>query len=774
MVDGGATTAALLEELKAARQEIANARSIADNSRDNIMRFDREFRHTFVNRAASDMAGFSAGETLGKTPREIGFPAALCDLWEAKIASVFDTGQSAEVEFDIELPGGKVWMDMRLHPELDADGHVCSVLAASRDITHRKRAEEALRQRTAELEALFGASPDLSFRLRADGTIVDFHAGRAADLYTTPDQFLGRRMQDVLPPDVGEQFVDTIGRAQAGSMVSMEYALVVPSGAKTFEARVMPLQDSELYVLVRDITERKLAEERASYERGLMQTLMSCIPDFVYFKDRDRRFVRASLAFCDLLQVGPEDIIGRRDEELFAPEVAELTADDDRRVIETGTPIVNKEECGGPVDGATQWVLTTKMPWYDDGGDIIGLYGISRNITDRKRAEQERRQLEAQLQQAQKLEGLGVLASGIAHDFNNLLVGIYGNMDLALREQQEGSSSLRYLADAKTAAGRAAELVGQMLTYAGKEKPNKENIDLSALVQEMAGLLETPVSKKTVFRLELAEDLLPAHADPTQIRQVVMNLITNAAQAIGEKSGEIVVGTEMAECDADLQQEIRPGVKLPSGAYIRLRVSDTGSGVDEETRSRIFDPFFTTKATGSGLGLSVVHGIVRSHLGVVEVDSEPGKGTQFTIMLPASHETTVQDAGPVSEDWRGSGTVLLVDDTEMVRVVVAEMLELSGFSVLMASDGNEAVALFRERCHEIDCILLDSKMPGMGGEETYDEIRRISESVPVILSSGQGAQESAEQFGDKGVAGFLRKPYEVADLQDMLRTVMGD
>jgi len=159
---------------------------------------------------------------------------------------------------------------------------------------------------------------------------------------------------------------------------------------------------------------------------------------------------------------------------------------------------------------------------------------------------------------------------------------------------------------------------------------------------------------------------------------------------------------------------------------------------------------------------------------VVEVDSEPGKGTQFTIMLPASHETTVQDAGPVSEDWRGSGTVLLVDDTEMVRVVVAEMLELSGFSVLMASDGNEAVALFRERCHEIDCILLDSKMPGMGGEETYDEIRRISESVPVILSSGQGAQESAEQFGDKGVAGFLRKPYEVADLQDMLRTVMGD
>ena len=340
MADEDKTTEQLLEELQAARQEIANARSLADNSRDNIMRYDRQLRHIFVNRAALEVTGISASEALGKTHRELGFPAALCDLWEARIASVFDTGESAQVEFDVELPGGKVWLDLRLHPELDADGGVCSVLAVSRDITDRKHAEESLRQRTAELEALFQASPDLSFRLSSDGTILDFHTGRASDLYTTPDKFLGRRMQDVLPADVGQQFQQAYEQALDGATVSLEYALAVPSGAKVFEARVIPLPDNQVYVLVRD-------------------------------------------------------------------------------------------------------------------------------ITDRKRAQEERSALEAQLQQAQRLEGLGVLASGIAHDFNNLLVGIYGNMDLALRGLEEGSSTLRYIANAKMAAKRAADLIGQMPALLG-------------------------------------------------------------------------------------------------------------------------------------------------------------------------------------------------------------------------------------------------------------------------------------------------------------------
>jgi signal transduction histidine kinase/ActR/RegA family two-component response regulator len=416
-------------------------------------------------------------------------------------------------------------------------------------------------------------------------------------------------------------------------------------------------------------------------------------------------------------------------------------------------------------------LLAHKSP----SGEVERFSTISIDITERKRAEEEKRGLERQVQQAQKLESLGILAGGIAHDFNNLLMVVLGHAELALKEISPMSPARGSITEITTAACRAADLCRQMLAYAGKASFALERVGLRELVEEMAHLLKTAISKKAILNLNLERGLPPIEADPSQIRQIVMNLIINASEAIGDRSGVITVSVGATRCDEEYLRKTELRNDLSPGLYVHLEVTDTGGGMDAETRSRIFEPFFTTKFTGRGLGLAAVLGIVRAHKGALKMYSEPGKETTFKVLFPALEDAGEEARTYVSSplaDWRGKGTILLVDDEESLIALGARMLEHLGFTVLTAADGQQAVNLYRERGKEIDLVLMDLTMPHMDGAEAFDELRRMNPEVRVVLASGYSHEDVASRFAGKGLDGLLPKPYTLAKLRESLAGLM--
>jgi len=426
-------------------------------------------------------------------------------------------------------------------------------------------------------------------------------------------------------------------------------------------------------------------------------------------------------------------------------------------------------------DGSVHWVASKGRAFYDEAsGKPVRMAGTALDITARRQAEEERLRVEKKLQDTQKLESLGILAGGIAHDFNNLLTGVIGNASLARMELPDSSPTLPYLRQIDEAAFRAADLCKQMLAYAGKGRFVIQDIDLSALIRETTHLLQCSIAKGVVLKFHLAHDLPAVSADATQLRQIVMNLVINASEAIGERSGTVTISTGLVRADRAYLDATLVAPELPAGDYVHLEVNDNGSGMTSDTISRIFDPFFTTKFTGRGLGLAAVLGIVRGHGGTLKVYSEPDKGTSFKILLPcgAAPATAPAVAASAGDLWRGSGTVLVVDDEETVRGTASRMLQAFGFNVITANDGREAVERFRTAPAEIRAVLLDLTMPHLDGEGTFRELRVLCPDVRVLLMSGFNEQEAITSFVGKGLAGFLQKPFRVETLRDRLREVL--
>jgi len=385
----------------------------------------------------------------------------------------------------------------------------------------------------------------------------------------------------------------------------------------------------------------------------------------------------------------------------------------------------------------------------------------------------ERRRLEAKLQQTQRLESLGVLAGGIAHDFNNLLMSVLGNASLARRVLPEGSPAHTRLRDVETAAQRASELTNDLLAYSGSGHVASETLALRDVVGELATLLETVVSKKATLVLEHAE---PAaiEADPGQLRQVIMNLITNASDALGDDSGTITLATGTRQLDDGFRSDAPASDALPPGRYAVLEVRDTGAGMDEETRGRVFDPFFTTKLTGRGLGMAAVLGIVRGHRGAIRIQSAPGRGTVATVLLPLSERPLVDAPSAVAgAPLAVRGAVLVVDDDRMVRTLLESVLREAGFEVITAADGESGLAQFAAHADRIQLVLLDMTMPRMGGREVVTAMRRRAPGARVVLMSGYSADSVARLTRMPGVR-FLKKPFRVEALFDELRALMGD
>jgi signal transduction histidine kinase/CheY-like chemotaxis protein len=391
----------------------------------------------------------------------------------------------------------------------------------------------------------------------------------------------------------------------------------------------------------------------------------------------------------------------------------------------------------------------------------------------RQAAEDDRRHMEAQVQHAQKLESLGVLAGGIAHDFNNLLVGVLGHAELARFDVAPDSPLAERLRHIETAALRASELTNQMLAYSGKGAFQVSSVDLTHLVREMAQLLDVSISKKALLRYQFAPGTPPVDADQAQIRQVVMNLLTNASEAIGDREGTITIRIGTVEVDA-------PGVGSGVGAvpepgrYVFFEVEDTGIGMDAETAARIFDPFFTTKFTGRGLGLAATLGIVRGHGGGVRIRSTPGKGSAFTVLLPPGRMT------PARSDSRETapsiaalgGVVLVVDDEPTVRAVAKASLERAGFGVLTATDGRDALSIIRANEEPIDAVVVDLTMPFMSGDEVIAQIHHLRPDLGILLSSGYAEPEIARTLAAHYNCGFIQKPYRALALIEAVRTLI--
>jgi PAS domain S-box-containing protein len=410
----------------------------------------------------------------------------------------------------------------------------------------------------------------------------------------------------------------------------------------------------------------------------------------------------------------------------------------------------------------------------DDDGQPVFLSTIIRDISNQKKAEVDRMETERRMLQAQKLESLGVLAGGIAHDFNNLLTTMLGNASLARLDLSEDSPVHRPLGQIENAAVRAAELCKEMLAYSGRGQLASIRTNLSSLVEDTTQLLQVSISKKCVLKLELHQPLPAILADPTQIRQIVMNLVINASDAIGERSGLIRVCTGVMRIDRQYMEETFLSPELALGDYVFLEINDNGCGMPPEVKARIFEPFYTTKFTGHGLGLAAVLGIVRSHRGTIKVYSEPGRGTTFKLLFPSIDDSVLAGAEPADDvsAWRGTGLALVVDDEETVRAVTARTLESFGFTPLTASDGAEGVRVFREHASELRLVLLDLTMPHMDGEETFREFHRINADVPVVLMSGFTEKDTIDRFAGKRLAGFIQKPFERKRLQAKLCGVL--
>ena len=398
--------------------------------------------------------------------------------------------------------------------------------------------------------------------------------------------------------------------------------------------------------------------------------------------------------------------------------------------------------------------------------DIRGASIIAHDITEQKRSEQ-------QLREMQKLESLGLIAGGVAHDFNNLLVGILGNASLVLESLPSSSPNYVPLSHVVQASEKAAHLTQQMLAYAGKGRFVTEKLDLSTLVEEISSLIQTSIPKNVQLRLELSRGLPAIEADPGQIQQLIMNLVINGAEAIGDsQNGTVFVTTGIQELDEEYVRQNFAGEMVQLGTYVSVEVQDTGCGMTEETKKKIFDPFFTTKFTGRGLGLAAVLGIVRGHQGTIRIYSVPGKGSSFKILLPAVAGTVKSARGIENQrELGGTGIILVVDDEEVVRATAKTALERYGYSVLLAADGQTGIDLFREH-DEIVLVLLDMMMPVMSGQEAFRQIKNIRPGVRIIISSGYNEVEAIRRFTTKGISGFIQKPYTAAQLAGAIQRVL--
>ncbi len=631
------------------------------------------------------------------------------------------------------------------------------------DITARRAIEEQLRvseeRRRLAVEAASVGTWNLDVRSRTLSWSRQCKSlfGLGPDEEVTFDRFLS-----LIHPEDRDQLKARAEKAPPESAFDAEYRVIWPDGSVHWissrgrveaDASGQPVR---IQGAVLNIDQRRRMEDELRQASETVNAIIAGAPVAVWLVDTSGKVALWNPAAERLFGYPSKDAVAKPGLfHLRTPSSSEIL-----RRLERGEVIVDLEGVCERSDGSRIDVSLSTSVLHDAAGTARGFVALAADVT-------ERRQLEEQIRQSQKLESIGLLAGGVAHDFNNLLVGIIGNASLLL--DAVPADAQERLQGVIEAGERAANLTRQLLAYAGKGRVYTEAVDFSGVIRALLPLIRTSLPASAEIRLDLQEGLPAIECDRSQIEQVIMNLVINAGEAIGSDRGKIAIRT-WAE---DVAPSRAAGYGVRPGKYVCMEVADTGCGMDELTKSRAFDPFFTTKFTGRGLGLAAVQGIVRSAKGLIRVESQKGKGARFTVFLPGQGRTAdVRASEPPASPPRGSGVVLVVDDEETVRSVAATALRRSGFTVVTAADGKEAVARLREAPERIDAVVLDVKMPVMDGREALNEMRRIRPKLKVLVSSGYNETEALREHEREGVAGFVQKPYRAAELAEAVRSVI--
>ncbi len=672
-------------------------------------------RVIYMNPAGERMTGRPAAEAVGQPLEHLLGPQLTSDiLVYLRRASQAATPVRSEL-FTSRPDGSFLIVDLELVPIRTANGPISHVIIFQRDLTVLRRAEA---ERDTLLTRLTSANQQL---------LAELQARREAE------QRLQQLNQHL------EHLVDT--------------------RTAQLQAAVAELES--------EVQERRRVSAELQQSQALLQSFLDHVPASLGVQDLEGRFVLVNEQLLHSLGLSsPAQILGQTPSAFF-PESIALTAQQERLHIQcTGATVIREY---GELASDGRVMLAHSFPIRDANGTIIAVGHIAMDITTQKRAEEARLNLERQLLEAQRRESIGLLASGIAHDFNNLLTIIQGHAELTLCDLPVASPLRENVAAIVHGVQRAADLTAQMLAYAGKGRFVVQPLQLNCLIQEIAGLLRASITRHATVHYQLAAALPPIEADAAQIRQVVLNLLVNASEALLEQAGQITVVTLAEDLSATRLNELILGADLPPGHYVRMSVTDTGCGMDEATRARMFEPFFSTKFTGRGLGLAALQGIIRSHHGAIEVLSTPGQGTTINVWLPACAsslpEFTPQPAAPAT---MGRGTVLVVDDEAAVRRVARSMLEHQGFHTLEAESGEAALALLAAGIPGLTAVLLDLTLPGRDGDAVAHQVGEQYPGLRVILMSGYSVQSLSSRQVELPVAAVLQKPFSLASLQAAL------
>jgi PAS domain S-box-containing protein len=754
---------------EALRQAEERYRTMVETANEGVWLLDAEARTVYANRRMAEMLGCDADQLSRREVLEFCFPEDCGAARERIRANLQGTLEQFDFRFR-RNDGSELLVFASTSPVRDGNGAVVGLLGLFSDVTARKTAERALRETEERFRQLADNLEDVFW-------IADPANGRM--IYVSPayEKLWGRAAGpeyancQAVHPDDRERIRSRFSVSAIESRVDEEYRILRPDGSiRWVRDRALPVRDALGRVRVvgftEDITERKNAEVALKRSEGKLRALVESAAQGVLAVDGSGRILLVNAKTEELFGYTREELIGQPLEVLVPEQLRRVHAAHRSGYFEhpRTRPMGSGLDLAGRKKDGSTFPVEISLSFVEEEGTSLALALVT-DITERK-------WFEERLRETAKLESLGVLAGGIAHDFNNLLTGILGGASLALEDLPPDHETRQLLEGVVRSGERAAHLTGQMLAYSGKGRFIVEAVDLSELLRKNAVLLESSIPRTVQLRLELSADLPPTEADTSQMQQLVMNLAINAAEAIGDGPGTVLIRTGLRDITGDSMRAQLQGAEITPGRYVFVEVQDTGSGMDEATKTRIFDPFFTTKFTGRGLGLAAALGIVRGHKGAISVDSCPGHGSTFTVYLPAvTAEADAPFSGEAASGLPAPATVLVVDDEEIVRQTAKAVLQKCGYTVVLAGNGQQALEIFIRMASHISVVLLDMTMPVMSGEETLERLRAIRPGVPVVLSSGFNEVEALRRFQGKALAGFLQKPFTATRLAQKIGAV---
>lgn len=743
---------------------------------------DTENNFLRVNQRLSEAAGRPIAEIEGKSAAEV-FPRD-ANKYYADDLEVIRTGTAklGIIEKIQQIDGRDMWTQTDKVPVRNREGNVSAIVVMIQDITERKANEEALRYSEGNMAAAqriahFGSwELDLANLedIAANGVRWSDEIFRIAGYEPGEIEPSNAAFFAHVPVEEHAAIHEAMARAiREGGQYSIVHRLIRADGKELVVREVAQVHCDQrtgrplkIIGTTHDITEQRRVEASLVETSALLESLLQNTTDYIYFKDLQSRFVHFSRAVMRAFRVThPNEITGRTDFDFFTEEHARPAFESEQEIIRTGKPVLNLEEKVTHLDGRVGWALTSKMPWLDKTGNVIGTMGITRDITEHKN-------LEIQFFRAQRMESVGTLASGIAHDLNNILSPILMSIDL-LKDTAGDSQSALIIHTIEASAKRGAEIVRQVLSFARGVEGERIEIQPKHILLEVENIIRDTFPKDIRIQFSLPSDTWTVLGDPTQIHQILLNLCVNARDAM-PNGGSLVIGMENTTLD---EHYAAMNLQAKPGNYVNINVTDTGMGIPPALIEKIFEPFFTTKEVGkgTGLGLSTVIAIVKGHEGFVNVYSEPGKGTTFRVYIPAvENPSQVTCHAPEQTTLpRGNGeTILLVDDEPSLSIIASSTLESFGYRVLTAADGAEAVAVYLEHRAEVAVVLTDMMMPVMDGPAMIHAMMRINPAVKVIATSGLNANGNLTKVAEMRVKHFLIKPYTAETLLKTLRAIL--